>query len=112
MMAGRIVMGRVARVLTIGVIGAGALACGDQGDEARDDERGYTKAPLEDPGWIVDSEERTAMDLLGDPVLIPMMDTLAADTVATEPGAEAGATSDTPATGGANGSDTAAAPDA
>ncbi len=37
------------------------------GDAATPDTRGYTKAPLEDPGVFVHSEEATEMDRLGTP---------------------------------------------
>jgi hypothetical protein len=39
-------------------------ACGDRETE---DRRGYTKAPLETPGLIVDAEARTDMNALGTP---------------------------------------------
>lgn len=41
-----------------------ALACGDPDTE---DARGYTKAPLENPGLLVAGEEATPMDALGRP---------------------------------------------
>jgi hypothetical protein len=50
------------------------------GDPDTNDPRGYTKAPLETPGWTVEGEEPTAMAELGDPIRIPSMDTLAVDT--------------------------------
>lgn len=42
----------------------GVSACGDA---PTTDDRGYTKAPLEDPGAFISPEEPTAMDALGDP---------------------------------------------
>jgi len=38
------------------------------GDAPTADRRGYTKAPLEDPGLTVRPEPRTVMDSLGEPV--------------------------------------------
>ena len=52
------------------------------GDPDTNDPRGYTKAPLETPGWTVEGEEPTAMADLGDPIRIPSMDTVALDTSA------------------------------
>jgi hypothetical protein len=37
------------------------------GDPDTDDRRGYTKAPLERPFVLIDGQERTAMDELGEP---------------------------------------------
>lgn len=63
-----------------------ALACllvlAACGDADTNDERGYTKAPLENPGWTVDSEEPSAMAELGEPIRIPSLDTMAVDTAA------------------------------
>lgn len=57
------------------------------GDASTPDTRGYTKAPLEDPGVFVRSEETTEMDRLGDPnvrepVVIMPGDTAAAGAAA------------------------------
>lgn len=43
---------------------AGSAGCGDG---PTDDTRGYTKAPLEDPGVFISPEAPTVMDALGDP---------------------------------------------
>jgi mono/diheme cytochrome c family protein len=45
-----------------------AVAAGSAcGDPETSDERGYTKAPLENPGLLVEGEEATAMATLGTP---------------------------------------------
>ena len=54
-------------------------ACGDPDS---DDARGYTKAPLENPGWTVDGEAPSEMAELGDPIRIPSLDTMSVDTSA------------------------------
>ena len=41
-------------------------ACGDPNTN---DSRGYTKAPLEDPGVLIKGEGSSAMDSLGSPIL-------------------------------------------
>jgi mono/diheme cytochrome c family protein len=46
-----------------------ALAVGACGDPDTADERGYTKAPLEDPDLLIVGEEPTAMAALGHPDL-------------------------------------------
>ena len=61
-------------ILTAAVLLA---ACGDRDTN---DNRGYTKAPLENPGWTVDAEEPTSMAELGDPIRVPALDTLAEET--------------------------------
>jgi len=45
---------------------AGVLACGDANTG---DDRGYTKAPLENPGVLIEAEGSSAMDSLGTPVV-------------------------------------------
>ncbi len=45
------------RVL-VAALALGVLACGDP---ETDDDRGYTKAPLENPGLLIDGEDATAM---------------------------------------------------
>ncbi len=42
------------------------LGCGDA---ETNDNRGYTKAPLEKPGVLIKAEGSSAMDALGSPVL-------------------------------------------
>ena len=42
------------------------LGCGDA---ETNDNRGYTKAPLEEPGVLIKSEGSSDMDALGSPVL-------------------------------------------
>lgn len=42
----------------VGMLALAALACGDPD---AGDERGYTKAPLENPGLLVDGEDRSPM---------------------------------------------------
>lgn len=51
----------------IGALALGALvwACGDA---PTDDPRGYTKAPLEEPGLTVEPEPTTEMSELGEPI--------------------------------------------
>lgn len=44
-----------------------ATACGDA---PTGDDRGYTKAPLEEPGVFVEPESRTGMDAMGEPDLL------------------------------------------
>jgi len=48
------------------VIAAGLVACADPGTK---DDRGYTKAPLEDPGVVIKPEGLSSMDSLGTPLL-------------------------------------------
>jgi len=43
---------------------AGVVGCGDP---ETTDRRGYTKAPLEQPGFVVEGEPVTEMDRLGEP---------------------------------------------
>ena len=64
-------------VLTTSLLALGLAACGDPDTN---DARGYTKAPLETPGWTVEGEEPSAMAELGDPIRVPSMDTLSAET--------------------------------
>ena len=68
------------------VLTVAALALAACGDPDTNDPRGYTKAPLENPGWTVEGEEPSAMAELGDPIRVPSMDTMAVDTTAA-PGA-------------------------
>jgi len=58
---------------------AAVLAVAACGDADSNDPRGYTKAPLEEPGWTVDDEDPTEMAELGEPVRVPSMDTAAAE---------------------------------
>lgn len=44
------------------------------GDADTGDPRGYTKAPLEEPGVIIKPEKATEMDELGDPIRPPIVD--------------------------------------
>ena len=69
------------------VLTAAVLALAACGDPDTNDPRGYTKAPLENPGWTIEGEEPTAMAELGDPIRVPSMDTVAVDTTAA-PGAQ------------------------
>ena len=73
------------------VLTACVLALAACGDADTNDQRGYTKAPLETPGWTIESEEPTAMADLGEPIRIPSMDTLAVDTTAAGAAAAAAA---------------------
>jgi mono/diheme cytochrome c family protein len=52
------------RVVWVAGLALVALACGDPDTE---DARGYTKAPLEEPGLLVAGEVATPMDALGRP---------------------------------------------
>ena len=67
------------KTLRPAVLGA-VLALAACGDADTDDPRGYTKAPIENPGWTIESEEPTEMAELGDPIRIPALDTLAEET--------------------------------
>jgi len=58
----------------------GLAACGDA---ATKDGRGYTKAPLERPGPVIQPEPTTAMDELGDPILPPIVDITLGETGST-----------------------------
>ena len=69
------------------VLTALALVLAACGDPDSNDPRGYTKAPLENPGWTIEGEEPSAMAELGDPIRVPSMDTAAVDTTAA-PGAQ------------------------
>jgi hypothetical protein len=69
------------------VLAAFALTLVACGDPDTNDPRGYTKAPIENPGWTVEGEEPTAMAELGDPIRIPSMDTATVDTTSA-PGAQ------------------------
>ena len=68
------------KILRPAVLLVGVFALAACGDPDTNDPRGYTKAPLETPGWTVEGEEPTAMAELGDPIRVPSMDTLAVDT--------------------------------
>ncbi len=58
-----------------------ALALAGCGDHATTDERGYTKAPLEDPNLIISPEPTTPMSRLGvKPNLPPVVVIPAPDT--------------------------------
>ncbi|HUF14051.1 MAG TPA: hypothetical protein VMN78_13185 [Longimicrobiales bacterium] len=70
-------MTKILRSATLTVCLLALAACGDPDT---DDPRGYTKAPLENPGWTVDGEEPSRMSELGDPIRIPSLDSAAADT--------------------------------
>lgn len=58
---------RTLTALTAALAAFMVTGCGDA--ESTDPRQGYTKAPLEEPGLFVGSEERTEMDRLGDPRL-------------------------------------------
>jgi hypothetical protein len=51
-----------------GLLVAGLL-CAACGDANSNDNRGYTKAPLESPGVLIKAEGSSAMDSLGSPLL-------------------------------------------
>lgn len=53
---------------------AAALAVAACGDAPTDDRRGYTKAPLEDPGLRIRSESTTQMAELAQPQLPQVVD--------------------------------------
>lgn len=71
-------------MLRSAVLTACVLALAACGDPDSNDPRGYTKAPLENPGWTVEGEEPTGMAELGDPIRIPALDTAAIDTAAAQ----------------------------
>lgn len=48
----------------LGMLLVGLAACGDPDTN---DERGYTKAPLEEPGLLIQGEPETEMPELGEP---------------------------------------------
>lgn len=52
----------------IAIAGLMLIGCGDPDTN---DDRGYTKAPLERPTVLVQGEPDTEMDRLGDPVMVP-----------------------------------------
>lgn len=52
-----------------GAIGVGLLVVAGCGDANTNDNRGYTKAPLEKPAVMIRAEGRSAMDSLGTPIL-------------------------------------------
>lgn len=54
------------RMLLAGTLLLTVIACGDP---ATEDRRGYTKAPLEDPGLLIGAEEATVMAAMNRPVL-------------------------------------------
>lgn len=62
---------RLSSVAGAALLAATVAACGDP---ATTDDRGYTKAPLEKPGWVVTGEEPTEMDALGDPIRVPALE--------------------------------------
>jgi hypothetical protein len=51
------------------MVGVGLLVVGGCGDANTNDNRGYTKAPLEKPAVLIRPEGRSAMDSLGTPIL-------------------------------------------
>ncbi|MBI4545575.1 MAG: hypothetical protein HY703_10290 [Gemmatimonadetes bacterium] len=51
------------------VLAAAWVVLAGCGDAETADKRGYTKAPLEQPGLIIKPEPTTEMDRLGDPTL-------------------------------------------
>jgi len=51
------------------LIAAAAVACAACGDPRTDDQRGYTKAPLERPALVIDGERPGPMRELGTPNL-------------------------------------------
>lgn len=84
-------------MLRSALLAATLLALAACGDPDTNDPRGYTKAPLENPGWIVDGEESGAMAELGQPIRVPAMDTTALDTAAAAPPAQQQAAPQQPA---------------
>lgn len=52
---------------TMGWVACAAIVCVACGDGETTDQRGYTKAPLETPGVVIDAESRSEMDRLGVP---------------------------------------------
>ena len=59
------------QVRSIRVFGCLLALCGISacGDAATTDNRGYTKAPLEEPRLLIKPEHGSAMDSLGSPVM-------------------------------------------
>lgn len=55
---------------TMLVVASLLTACGDPDTN---DDRGYTKAPLENPGWLIEGEPESRMAELGEPDRIPQM---------------------------------------
>jgi hypothetical protein len=51
------------------MVGFALLALTGCGDANTNDSRGYTKAPLENPGVLIRAEGSSAMDSLGSPIL-------------------------------------------
>lgn len=92
-------------MLRSGLSAAFLLVLAACGDPDTDDPRGYTKAPLENPGWSVDGEEASEMTEHGAPIRVPSMDTVAADTAdapaATAPPGQAAPAAGTPRQGAA-----------
>ena len=56
-------------LLTLALVALIVLV-GACGDPVTDDDRGYTKAPLENPGLVIEGEAESPMDDLGDPDLL------------------------------------------
>lgn len=67
------------KMLRSALLTVSVLALAACGDPDTNDPRGYTKAPLESPGWTIEGEEPSAMAELGDPIRVPSMDTVAAE---------------------------------
>lgn len=61
-------------VARIASVCAFALVVASCGDPATDDPRGYSKAPLEQPGVFIKGEPTTEMSELGEPILPPVVD--------------------------------------
>ena len=86
------------KMLRSAVLTVSVLALAACGDPDTNDPRGYTKAPLETPGWTIEGEEPTGMAELGDPIRVPSMDTVAAEPApAATPATTAPAAATTPA---------------
>lgn len=60
-------MAAARRSAVLGVLSFSLLVLPGCGDPATEDDRGYTKAPLEDPGFVVNGEPASEMDAAGDP---------------------------------------------
>ena len=55
--------------IQLAMIAAAVLGAGACGDPNTNDPRGYTKAPLEEPGLRIKGEGSSSMDSLGSPLL-------------------------------------------
>lgn len=59
------------RLAPLAAVAAVAAACGDA---PTPDDRGYTKAPLENPGLFIEQEPVTEMSRIGEPIRPPIVD--------------------------------------